>query len=124
MANEKVAKICHQVNKAICELQGDLSQVDWDKTSNEIKQSASVCQKNYACLKRHKDTICKIVFSIDDNIFKDYHSDEYIRKLLTLFSTDTIKRKEQYYYDLQVLIKKSKNKNHIKIYSDLLKENN
>ena len=61
---------------------------------------------------------------IEHNIFKDYHSDEYIRKLLTLFSTDTIKRKEQYYYDLQVLIKKSKNKNHIKIYSDLLKENN
>lgn len=35
-----VAKICHQANKALCELNGDNSQVDWDSAPGWQKASA------------------------------------------------------------------------------------
>jgi len=34
------ARTCHQVNKAICEADGDHSQVDWDDAPEDIQQSA------------------------------------------------------------------------------------
>lgn len=37
---EAVAKLCHQANKAYCEGIGDFSQVDWENTSEEVRQSA------------------------------------------------------------------------------------
>ena len=36
----KIAKICHQVNKAYCESIGDTSQVDWEEAPNWQIQSA------------------------------------------------------------------------------------
>lgn len=35
-----IAKICHQANKAYCEVMGDYSQVDWDFASEELQNSA------------------------------------------------------------------------------------
>lgn len=35
-----IARICHEVNKAYCESIGDMSQVPWDDTPNNIKDSA------------------------------------------------------------------------------------
>lgn len=37
---EDIAKICHEANKAYCESLGDTSHVDWEKTSQSIKDSA------------------------------------------------------------------------------------
>lgn len=36
----KIAKLCHQVNKAYCESQGDLSQTDWENAPDWQKDSA------------------------------------------------------------------------------------
>lgn len=36
----KIAKVCHQANKAWCEVNGDFSQVDWEQASDDIKESA------------------------------------------------------------------------------------
>lgn len=36
----EIAKICHQANKALCELNGDYSQVDWDNAPGWQKASA------------------------------------------------------------------------------------
>lgn len=36
----KIAKICHQANKALCESMGDNSQVDWEEVSLETRRSA------------------------------------------------------------------------------------
>lgn len=35
-----IARVCHEVNKAYCELQGDTSQVSWEQAPDNIKQSA------------------------------------------------------------------------------------
>ena len=37
---EKIAKTCHQVNKAICESMDDFSQKDWSEAADWQKQSA------------------------------------------------------------------------------------
>lgn len=37
---ERVARVCHQANKAYCESIGDTSQVEWDQLDEEIRQSA------------------------------------------------------------------------------------
>lgn len=37
---ELIAKICHNVNRAYCRAIGDNSQPTWDKTPDNIKQSA------------------------------------------------------------------------------------
>ena len=36
----KIAKICHQANKAFCEINGDDSQKDWDEAESWQKNSA------------------------------------------------------------------------------------
>lgn len=35
-----IAKICHQTNKAYCEMVGDTSQVEWEEAPLEIRKSA------------------------------------------------------------------------------------
>lgn len=40
MLKEDVAKICHNANKALCEINGDDSQVDWEQATDWQKQSA------------------------------------------------------------------------------------
>ncbi|MDX1532706.1 MAG: RyR domain-containing protein [Nitrosopumilaceae archaeon] len=35
-----VARMCHQTNKAWCEIHGDNSQVEWNEAPDNIKQSA------------------------------------------------------------------------------------
>lgn len=37
---ERIAKVCHQVNKAYCEAIGDNSQVDWDEAPEWQRESA------------------------------------------------------------------------------------
>ena len=37
---EKIARICHQTNKAYCEMLGDSSQVDWGQAPDWQKDSA------------------------------------------------------------------------------------
>lgn len=37
---EQVAEMCHEVNRAICEAQGDFSQVEWKDAPEDIKRSA------------------------------------------------------------------------------------
>ena len=37
---EQAAKICYQANKALCEINGDFSQVDWENASDDNKKSA------------------------------------------------------------------------------------
>jgi len=36
----QIAKVCHQANKALCELNGDMTQVDWDKAPEWQRESA------------------------------------------------------------------------------------
>ena len=36
----EIAKVCHQANKAWCELNGDFSQVNWEEASDSIRESA------------------------------------------------------------------------------------
>jgi hypothetical protein len=36
----KIAEMCHEINKAYCEVYEDFSQVPWDQTPENIKQSA------------------------------------------------------------------------------------
>ena len=40
MENVKIAKLCHQVNKAYCEALGDTSQPEWDEAPEWQRQSA------------------------------------------------------------------------------------
>lgn len=40
MKIEDVAKVCHNVNKAFCESLGDMSQAEWDDTSEWQRASA------------------------------------------------------------------------------------
>ncbi len=40
MTIEKIAKICHEANKALCEALGDFSQVPWDDAPKWQKGSA------------------------------------------------------------------------------------
>ena len=40
MIVEKIAKVCHEVNKAYCEALGDLSQLSWDDAPDWQKSSA------------------------------------------------------------------------------------
>lgn len=37
---EKLAKICHEANKAFCETIGDNSCKSWEETSDDVKESA------------------------------------------------------------------------------------
>lgn len=37
---EKVASLCHELNKAICTAKGDFSQLPWELTPDVIKNSA------------------------------------------------------------------------------------
>ena len=39
---QKIARICHNVNKAYCESLGDNSQLSWDEISIDIKGSAVI----------------------------------------------------------------------------------
>jgi len=38
---EKIAEICHEMNKTFCEMLGDFSQVSWSDTQEGIKRSAT-----------------------------------------------------------------------------------
>ncbi len=40
MHTNKIAEVCHEVNKAYCEALGDKSQTDWNSAPNWQKQSA------------------------------------------------------------------------------------
>lgn len=40
MFTRQIAMLCHEVNKAICESQGDLSQTNWNDAPEWQKQSA------------------------------------------------------------------------------------
>ena len=40
MKTEVIAKVCHEVNKAFCEANGDLSQKSWSEAEEWQKQSA------------------------------------------------------------------------------------
>lgn len=40
MSPEQIAKVCHNANKAFCELNNDFSQKDWDKAEDWQKKSA------------------------------------------------------------------------------------
>lgn len=40
MEKERIAKLCHQVNKAYCESLGDTSQPNWEEAPNWQKESA------------------------------------------------------------------------------------
>lgn len=40
MSPDKIAKVCHQVNKAACEAYGDHSQVDWDDAPEWQREAA------------------------------------------------------------------------------------
>ena len=40
MSVGNIARICHEVNRAICESQGDTSQVPWDEAPEWQKESA------------------------------------------------------------------------------------
>lgn len=48
-----VAKVCHEANRAYCHSIGDFTQLSWEATSDEIKQSA--IDGAYNCL--HNDRI-------------------------------------------------------------------
>lgn len=37
----EIAKVCHQANKAWCELNNDFSQVDWEDAPDSIRESAT-----------------------------------------------------------------------------------
>lgn len=37
---EQIARVCHQVNKAFCESNGDTSQKDWEEAADWQKESA------------------------------------------------------------------------------------
>lgn len=37
---DQIAEICHEANRAICEASGDMSQVSWGQTSEDIRMSA------------------------------------------------------------------------------------
>jgi len=39
---EYIARVCHEINKALCEALGDLSQVSWDESPQWQKDSAMV----------------------------------------------------------------------------------
>lgn len=41
MKIEDVARICHEANKALCETQGDMSQVSWDDAPAWQRESAA-----------------------------------------------------------------------------------
>jgi hypothetical protein len=38
--SEKIAKVCHEANRAYCEVTGDFSQVPWERAPDWQKQSA------------------------------------------------------------------------------------
>ena len=40
MTIEDIARICHQANKALCELHGDLSQKNWEEAEEWQRESA------------------------------------------------------------------------------------
>ena len=40
MNHDQIARVCHQVNKAYCESQGDLSQPDWEDAPEWQRASA------------------------------------------------------------------------------------
>jgi len=37
---ERIARLCHELNRQICEVVGDFSQLPWQLTPDSIKQSA------------------------------------------------------------------------------------
>ena len=37
---DKIAKLCHEANKCVCESMGDYSQKHWEETHEDIKRSA------------------------------------------------------------------------------------
>lgn len=36
----EIARLCHEANRAICESQGDTSQVPWERAPHDIQESA------------------------------------------------------------------------------------
>ena len=50
--------------------------------SDEIKKSAVKCEKNYICLSRNEENVCKVISSVDDHIMHVYcaHVDKCVYK--------------------------------------------
>ena len=67
--NEAIARICHEVNRAYCESQGDLTQVAWEDAPEWQKKSA------ITGVNLHLDNPSAGPKASHDSWFKEKHAD-------------------------------------------------